>query len=102
MKQAIDKSLVKHIAQLANIPISLKEEEELASDFSETLVVVDQLQQLDTTGVELTHQVTGLKNITREDEVNEKNMFTQKEALANASRTHDGFFVVERVIDNVE
>jgi len=99
MKQAINKQLVKHIAQLANIPISSQEEEELAKDFSETLEVVDKLQKVDTKGVEMTHQVTGLTNITREDEVNEKNMFTQEEALANASRTHDGFFVVERLID---
>ena len=99
MKQTINKSLVKHIAQLANIPISPQEEEELANDFSETLEVVDQLQKIDTKGVEMTHQVTGLKNITREDVINEENMFTQKEALANASRTHNGFFVVDRLID---
>jgi len=99
MKQKIDKTLVKHIAQLAQIPISVQEEKTLADNFSETLRVVDELQQVNTEGVELTHQVTGLKNITREDEINEKNMFTQKQALANASRIHDGFFVVERVID---
>jgi len=99
MKQKIDKTLVKHIAQLAQIPISVQEEKTLADNFSETLRVVDELQQINTEGVELTHQVTGLKNITREDEINEKNMFTQKQALANASRIHDGFFVVERVID---
>ena len=99
MTQKIDKTLVKHIAQLAQIPISVQEEKTLADNFSETLRVVDELQQVNTEGVELTHQVTGLKNITREDEINEKNMFTQKQALANASRIHDGFFVVERVID---
>jgi len=99
MTQKIDKTLVKHIAQLAQIPISVQEEKTLADNFSETLRVVDELQQINTEGVELTHQVTGLKNITREDEINEKNMFTQKQALANASRIHDGFFVVERVID---
>jgi len=99
MTQKIDKTLVKHIAQLAQIPISVQEEKILADNFSETLRVVDELQQINTEGVELTHQVTGLKNITREDEINEKNMFTQKQALANASRIHDGFFVVERVID---
>ncbi len=99
MKQKIDKTLVKHIAQLAQIPISVQEEKTLADNFSETLRVVDELQQVNTEGVELTHQVTGLKNITREDEINEKNMFTQQQALANASRAHNGFFVVERVID---
>jgi len=99
MKQVVNKQLVKHIAQLANIPISSKEEEELANDFSETLEVVDKLQKIDTKGIEMTHQLTGLKNITREDKVNAENMFTQKEALANASHVHDGFFVVERLID---
>ena len=74
MKQKINKSLVKHIAQLANIPISAKEEAELAKDFSETLEVVDKLQKIDTQGVEMTHQVTGLKNVTREDKINEKTM----------------------------
>lgn len=99
MKQAVNKQLVRHIAQLANIPISSQEEEKLAKDFSETLEVVDKLQKIDTQGVEMTHQVTGLKNITREDKINKENMFTQKEALANASHIHNGFFVVERLID---
>ena len=98
MKQKISKQLVKHIAQLAQIPITVKEEKELANDFSETLTVVDQLQQISTINIEPTHQVTGLQNIIREDKVDQKHMFTQKQALANASRTHDGFFVVERVI----
>ena len=99
MKKTIDTKLVKHIAQLAKIPVTPEEEIALAADFAETLNVVDELQQIDTTGVEPTHQVTGLTNITREDELNEEQMFTQKEALANANRTHDGFFVVERLID---
>lgn len=99
MTQTVDKKLVKHIAQLANIPISATEEAALAADFSETLEVVDKLQQVDIQGVEMTHQVTGLTNVTREDEVNEDNMFTQEAALTNASRTHNGFFVVERLID---
>ncbi|MBU0579216.1 Asp-tRNA(Asn)/Glu-tRNA(Gln) amidotransferase subunit GatC [Patescibacteria group bacterium] len=99
MKQKIDKQLVRHIAELAQIPITAKEEESLANDFAATLKVVDQLQKVDAKGVKLTYQVTGLKNITREDEVNKKNMFTQKQALINASHTYDGFFVVKRVID---
>lgn len=99
MKSHISTQLVKHIAELANIPISEAEEKNLAQDFSETLSIVDKLQKIDVEGVPLTHQVTGFINITREDKVNEDRMFTQDEALANASRTHNGYFLVERVID---
>ncbi len=93
-------ALVKHIAQLANIPISTAEESAFAEAFTETLVVVDELNEIDVTGVEPTHQVTGLTNVTRSDEVNEVTMFTQAQALANAKNSHDGYFVVPRVIDN--
>lgn len=94
----INKKLTKHIAKLANIPVSEKEAEDLADAFEETLEVVDQLQKIDVAQVEPTHQVTGLTNVFRKDEVNHQRMFSQKQALANASQTHNGYFVVPRVI----
>jgi aspartyl-tRNA(Asn)/glutamyl-tRNA(Gln) amidotransferase subunit C len=91
---------VRHIAKLANIPISEQEEESIAAAFTDTLQVVDELKEVDVAGVEPTHQVTGLTNVTRDDVVDEKRMFTQAEAVFNAKRAHNGYFVVERVIDN--
>ncbi len=99
MTKKIDTQLVEHIAQLAQIPVSEKEKTELAEAFNQTLGVIDQLKEVETAGVEPTHQVTGLVNNTREDLVTTETMFTQEEALANAKRTHQGYFVVERVID---
>lgn len=99
MTQNIDQQLVKHIAQLAQIPVTSQEEEELATAFSQTLQVINDLKEVDVDGVEPTHQVTGLENVTRPDQVSAELMFTQKEALANAKKTHQGYFVVERVID---
>lgn len=90
---------VAHIAQLANIPVSETEKAKLADAFTDTLAVVDQLQELDTSQVPTTHQVTGLENITRDDVVNEAKMLTQDEALANGARTHQGYFVVPQVIE---
>ena len=90
---------VHHIAQLANIPVSDDEATDLAKDFSQTLQVIEKLKSVDVTGVEPTHQVTGLDNVMRADEVETDRSFTQKEALANASKTHNGYFVVERIID---
>ncbi len=98
----IDKNLTKHVADLANIPISNQEAENLADAFEETLEVVDQLQSLDVDEIEPSHQVTGLTNVWREDKVNQEKMFTQKEALANAPESHQGFFVVDRIISKEE
>jgi aspartyl-tRNA(Asn)/glutamyl-tRNA(Gln) amidotransferase subunit C len=89
---------IQHIAQLSNIPITDDEAKKLEVAFEETLQVVADLQKIDVTGVEPTFQVTGLENVLREDVVNEKKMFTQEQALANAPKKHDGFFVVPQVI----
>jgi len=94
----IDKQLTKHVAKLANIPITETEAEELASAFSETLIVVDELQKLAVDDTEPTHQVTGLTNVTRDDVIDKEKMFTQEQALANASKTYQGFFVVPRIL----
>lgn len=90
---------VAHIAKLANIPVTETEAAKLATAFNETLEVVNQLKEVDTTNVPTTHQVTGFENVTRDDLVDEKNMFTQNEALANATRKYNGYFVVPQVID---
>jgi aspartyl-tRNA(Asn)/glutamyl-tRNA(Gln) amidotransferase subunit C len=97
---SVNNTQVKHIAQLANIPISEEESNKLAQDFSETLQVVDQLKKADVSQVEITHQVTGFKNVFREDIVKEEQSFTQKEALANAKKTYQGYFVVPYVLQN--
>ncbi|MEP7166598.1 MAG: Asp-tRNA(Asn)/Glu-tRNA(Gln) amidotransferase subunit GatC [Candidatus Woesebacteria bacterium] len=94
----ISTQTVAHIADLANIPITSSEEETLAAGFTTTMGVVDQLSTINTTGVEPTHQVTGLENILRDDVVDTDRMFSQKQAIANAKRTHVGYIVVDQLI----
>lgn len=95
----ITPATVKHIGQLARIPLTAAEEEKLAVEFAQTLAVVDELQTADVSGVEPTHQVTGLENVWREDVVDDRFTFTQAQALQNAKHTHHGYFVVNRLID---
>lgn len=95
----ITPTLVKHIAQLAAIPLSQEEIAPIATAFEETLDVVANLESVDTTTTEPTHQVTGLENVLREDVVDDTHTFTQAQALANAQHTHEGFIVVPRIID---
>lgn len=98
MSNKITKQQVQHIANLANIPVDDQEAEKLGKGFEDTLETIKDLQSIDTTEIEPTHQVTGLENVLREDVVDDSRTFSQEEALANAKQTHDGFFVVPRVI----
>ena len=98
-KTKITSDIVSHIAGLANIPVTKDESKKLADGFTQVLAVVDSLSTVDVTGVEPVGQVTGLENAIREDEVQEERMFTQEEALRNAPRTHNGYFVVDQILD---
>lgn len=95
----ITKNQIKHIADLANIPVTDQEQENLQQAFEETLDTIAELQSVDVSKVEPTHQVTGLTNVLRKDVVDTDNMFSQKQALANAKQTHNGYFVVPRIIE---
>ena len=95
-----DRQFVYHIAGLAKIPIDDNQADILAGEFEESMKVVDQLTRIKTNGVEPTFQVNNLVNAWREDIVNEDHMLTQAQALQNAPRTYQGYFVVERVIDH--
>lgn len=90
---------VKKIAKLATIPVTDDMAQDLAQGFTKTLKVVDELSSVNVEGVPETNQVTGLENVLREDKVDTSRTFTQEEALKLAKRTHNGFFVVDRVLE---
>ncbi len=90
---------ITRIAKLANLPVSQQQAEELTEQVDVTVSYVSQLQTLNTDAVEETSQVTGMENVLREDEVDTARMFSQEEALSNAKRTYNGFFVVDRVLE---
>lgn len=65
----ISRDDVQHLAQLSSLQLTDDELDNLQTDISNILGYVEQLGQLDTTGVEPTYQVTGLENIGRDDTV---------------------------------
>jgi aspartyl-tRNA(Asn)/glutamyl-tRNA(Gln) amidotransferase subunit C len=90
---------VKKIAKLANLTLQNNEEQLFAQQFSNTIEVVNELNKIDTTGVIATYQVNGLSNIVRDDVVDPQYTLTQSQALSQAKESHEGFFVVKRLID---
>lgn len=93
---------VAKIAKLANLKITDEEEKKFGKQFEETIKVIDRLSELKTDNTEITYQVSGLTNITREDEIDTTNALTQEEALSQAKKTQNGFFVVNKILDKEE
>lgn len=69
---------VRHLAQLSNLQISDEETENLRVDLENILGYIEQLSELDTTGVEPTYQVTALENVWRDDEVEDSGVTREK------------------------
>lgn len=99
MKNVITKAEVEKIAKLANLTLTEEELKKFPEQFSKTIEVVDELNEIDTAGIGITSQVTGLVNVWREDEIDEKRVLPQDLALSQAKKSHKGYFVVERIIE---
>jgi aspartyl-tRNA(Asn)/glutamyl-tRNA(Gln) amidotransferase subunit C len=67
----ISRNDVQHLAQLSSLQLNDDEIDDLRTDISNILGYVEQLSELDTTGVEPTYQVTDLENIWRDDVVDD-------------------------------
>jgi len=87
------------VAILANLTISDEEKKLFTDQFSQIIDVVDQLNEIDTTGVVPTSQVNHLENVTRPDVVDKDRILTQAEALSGAKNVHKGFFVVKQILE---
>ncbi|MCK9186663.1 Asp-tRNA(Asn)/Glu-tRNA(Gln) amidotransferase subunit GatC [Candidatus Gracilibacteria bacterium] len=60
---------VRHVAKLARLKLTDEEVKKFSGQLSGVLEYVDILKEVNTEGVEITSQVTGLKNVMRKDEV---------------------------------
>ena len=86
-----------HIAKLANLPLSSEEKSKFEKQLEETIKYVEELENVNTKGIEPTSQVTGLENVTREDSA--KPSLTQDDALSNTKTAYNGFFKVNAIFE---
>ena len=100
--QSVTGDEVRKIAKLANLPLPDDQVEKFADQFSRTVEVVNELNEIDTLGLPETYQVNNLVNVFREDVADTQRTFSQEQALSQSGESHDGFFVVPRVIDSSE
>jgi aspartyl-tRNA(Asn)/glutamyl-tRNA(Gln) amidotransferase subunit C len=85
------------LARLAQIDLTDDEVTEFTAEFSEILKYVEQLQTVDTKGLEPTSQVTGLTNVTREDKIYDYG-YDPTGLLKNVPTVQDDHIKVKRMI----
>jgi len=85
------------LARLAKLELTDGEVEKFAGEISEILAYVEQLQKVEVDDLEPTYQVTGLKNVTRKDEVKDYKT-TPKDLLKNVPAAQDNQIKVKRVL----
>jgi aspartyl-tRNA(Asn)/glutamyl-tRNA(Gln) amidotransferase subunit C len=94
----ISRDDVRHLAQLSSLQLSDDEVDAMQIDIANILEYVEQLGELDTTGVMPTYQVTGLKNVWRDDTVIVEDDITREELLQLASQSSDNQIKVPKVL----
>ena len=94
---AIDAATVKKVANLARIREPEDRLEPLAQELSAILAWIEQLNEVDTDGVEAMTSVVAAKLPTRQDVVTDGDCVDK--VLANAPKTTGGFFIVPKVVE---
>lgn len=84
---------VKHVAHLANLPLTGEEIEKFAEQLETTIEFVRHLSEIDTKNISPTSQVTGKFNEFREDKIVPG--LSKEDALKNAKSTHNDLFVAK-------
>ncbi|HIZ95276.1 Asp-tRNA(Asn)/Glu-tRNA(Gln) amidotransferase subunit GatC [Ligilactobacillus pobuzihii] len=97
---AITADEVKHVAQLAKLEFTDDELQMFAGQMDDIIKMVQQLSEVDTTGVPVTSTVAEAKNVMREDKAIKG---TDRETLMhNVPQKDRGFVKVPAIIDESE
>ncbi|WP_395815105.1 Asp-tRNA(Asn)/Glu-tRNA(Gln) amidotransferase subunit GatC [Devosia sp.] len=94
---SIDAATVKRIGRLARIRVEENEVEKYMGELNAMLGFVEQLNEVDVTGVEAMTSVTPMTLRRREDVITDGG-YAEK-IVANAPLSEDNFFMVPKVVE---
>ena len=97
MANVIDDATIDYVGILAKLELSDEEKEQAKKDMASMLDYIDQLNELDTTGVEPMSHVFPIENVMREDVVT--NGDESEKTLFNAPERKDKTFVVPKTVE---
>jgi len=94
---SVDAETVRRVAHLARIAVAEDEVEHLRGELNAMLAFVEQLAEVDVTGVEPMTSVTPMAIKMREDAVTDGGI--AEAIMANAPAREDHFFLVPKVVE---
>lgn len=94
---SVDADTVRRIAHLARIAVKEEEVEHLKGELNAMLAFVEQLSEVDVSGVEPMTSVTPMAMKKRVDEVTDGGIVD--DIVRNAPATEDHFFLVPKVVE---
>jgi aspartyl-tRNA(Asn)/glutamyl-tRNA(Gln) amidotransferase subunit C len=94
---SVDADTVRRVAHLARIAVAEDEVENLKGELNAILAFVEQLAEVDVTGVEPMTSVTPMAMKMREDKVTDGGIADQ--VIANAPAHEHHFFLVPKVVE---
>jgi aspartyl-tRNA(Asn)/glutamyl-tRNA(Gln) amidotransferase subunit C len=86
-----------HVANLARLALTAEEKERFAAQLGDVLAYVQQLNEVDVSGIEPTAHAFPVVNVWAED-VPEPGLSVE-DALGNAPEKRDNMFVVPKVVE---
>lgn len=97
MANTISDSVMEYVGILAKLELSEEEKEQAKKDMERMLDYIDQLNELDTDGVEPMSHIFPVNNVFREDVV--ENGDNSREILENAPVRKENSFKVPRTVE---
>ena len=94
---SIDQATVHHIARLARIKVSADEAQKLEDELSSILTWVEQLEEVDTDGVEPMTSVIEVAMKKRDDQVTDGGI--PDRIVGNAPQRDNHYFLVPKVVE---
>ncbi|WP_455478402.1 Asp-tRNA(Asn)/Glu-tRNA(Gln) amidotransferase subunit GatC [Bartonella sp. B10] len=94
---SVDKETVKRVAHLARIAVHDDEAERVAKELNVILGFVEQLSEVDVSGIIPLTSVMPITLRMREDSVTDGNKVT--DIIANAPVTEENFFLVSKIVE---
>jgi aspartyl-tRNA(Asn)/glutamyl-tRNA(Gln) amidotransferase subunit C len=94
---ALSQETVQYVADLSRIELKPQELEKLARQLQAILDFIDQLKELDISGIAPTSHILPVNNVFREDTPSP--CLPVNKTLANAPKKENNFFVVPKVIE---
>ena len=93
----VDEKVVKTIAQLAQLELTVESTQESIDSMSDILNLVDQMHQVDTKGIEPMANPLDAVQKLRDDKVTESDQRALFQSIAPS--TEDGLYLVPKVIE---